>query len=143
MLQAMGLLDLAPASLDEYISRGGGAGLERALAMPPERVVEEIVASGLRGRGGAGFPTGRKWDAIRTTGAGQRFVVCNAAEGEPATFKDRLLLRRNPYRVIDGLAIAAHAVGATRTFIGLKETFGKDIDRLGVALKEMQDAGGL
>jgi NADH-quinone oxidoreductase subunit F len=86
-------------------------------------VIQEVARSGLRGRGGAGFPTGEKWRAVRSVGAGPRYAVCNAAEGEPATFKDRLLLRTNPYQVLEGLAIAAYAVGAERAYIGLKETF--------------------
>jgi NADH:ubiquinone oxidoreductase subunit F (NADH-binding) len=97
----------------------------------------------LRGRGGAGFPTGEKWRTVRTTGTGIRFAVCNAAEGEPATFKDRTLLRRNPYQVIEGLAIAAYAVGAERAFIGLKESFPQEIERLADALREMQEADAL
>ena len=79
-----------------------------------------MARSELRGRGGAGFPTGEKWRAVRGIGAGPRFAVCNAAEGEPATFKDRLLLRTNPYQVLEGLAIAAYAVGAERAYVGLK-----------------------
>jgi NADH-quinone oxidoreductase subunit F len=138
----MALLELTTSSFDQYVEAGGGRGLERALAMAPEKVVEEVALSGLRGRGGAGFPTGRKWLAVRT-GTGPRFVVCNAAEGEPATFKDRLLIRRNPYRVIDGLQIAAHAVGAERAYVGLKETFSTEFEALSRALGEMEQAGAL
>jgi NADH-quinone oxidoreductase subunit F len=130
------LLELEASSFNDYVAAGGGRGLERALAMAPEKVIEEVALSGLRGRGGAGFPTGRKWLAVRT-GTGPRFVVCNAAEGEPATFKDRLLIRRNPYRVIDGLQIAAHAVGAERAYVGLKETFNTEFDALSRALGDM------
>ncbi|HEV8421657.1 MAG TPA: hypothetical protein VGR13_09915, partial [Actinomycetota bacterium] len=139
----MALLDLAPKSYDEYVAAGGGRGLEVALSAAPEAITEEIAKSGLRGRGGAGFPTGEKWSTVRATGTGTRFAVCNAAEGEPATFKDRMLLRRNPYQVIEGLAIEAYAVGAERAFIGLKETFPQEIDRLRGALDEMEAAGAL
>ncbi|MGH2662784.1 MAG: NADH-ubiquinone oxidoreductase-F iron-sulfur binding region domain-containing protein [Actinomycetota bacterium] len=139
----MALLEHSASSFDEHVDGGGGRGLERALAMAPEQVIEEVSLSGLRGRGGAGFPTGRKWLAVKTTGTGTRYVVCNAAEGEPATFKDRLLIRRNPYRVIDGLEIAAHAVGAERAFIGVKDSFAAEIKLLTRALQEMQDAGAL
>jgi Respiratory-chain NADH dehydrogenase 51 Kd subunit len=94
------LLDLVPRSFGEYEAAGGGRGLQTALAAWPVAVIQEVARSGLRGRGGAGFPTGDKWRAPRSVGAGPRYAVCNAAEGEPATFKDRLLLRTNPYQVL-------------------------------------------
>jgi NADH-quinone oxidoreductase subunit F len=137
------LLEHQASSFDDYLGAGGGRGLERALTMAPEQVIEEVSLSGLRGRGGAGFPTGRKWLAVRSTGTGPRYVVCNAAEGEPATFKDRLLMRRNPYRLLDGIQIAAHAVGAERAYIGLKDTFGTEAEALARALGEMQTGGAL
>jgi transposase len=106
-------------------------------------VIGEVARSGLRGRGGAGFPTGEKWRAVRGVGAGPRFAVCNAAEGEPATFKDRLLLRTNPYQVLEGLAIAAYAVGAERAYVGLKEAFTPEFQALSRALAEMREADAL
>jgi len=139
----MTLLDRAPHTYDDYVAGGGGRGLEVALGASPDAVVEEIAKSGLRGRGGAGFPTGEKWRAIRGTGTGTRFAVCNGAEGEPATFKDRLLMRTNPYRVLEGLAIAACAVGAEQAYLGVKETFGTEVEALGRALEEMQRADAL
>jgi NADH-quinone oxidoreductase subunit F len=139
----MALLDLSPRSFVEYAAAGGGRGLQIALGAWPEAVIDTIARSGLRGRGGAGFPTGEKWRAVRTVGTGPRFAVCNAAEGEPATFKDRTLLRTNPYQVIEGLAIAAHAVGAERAFIGLKETFTTEANAVGGALAEMEAADAL
>jgi NADH-quinone oxidoreductase subunit F len=139
----MALLEHEASSFDEYLGAGGGRGLERALSIPPDQVIEEVSLSGLRGRGGAGFPTGRKWLAVRSTGTGPRYVVCNAAEGEPATFKDRLLIRRNPYRVLDGLGIAAHAVGAERAYLGLKESFTTEAEVLARALGEMEAAEAL
>src|SRR2546428_11845271 len=137
------LLDIAPRSLDEYLESGGGRGLEVALGAWPEAVIEEVAKSGLRGRGGAGFPTGDKWRAVRSVGAGPRFAVCNAAEGEPATFKDRTLLRTNPYQVLEGLAIAAYAVGAERAFLGLKEAFSMEAQTLRRAIEEMERADAL
>jgi NADH:ubiquinone oxidoreductase subunit F (NADH-binding) len=113
--------------LGDYEAAGGGRGLQTALTAWPVAVIQEVARSGLRGRGGAGFPTGEKWRAVRSVGAGPRYAVCNAAEGEPATFKDRLLLRINPYQVLEGLAIAAYAVGAERAYIGLKETFTTEV----------------
>jgi NADH:ubiquinone oxidoreductase subunit F (NADH-binding) len=139
----MALLDIEPASLAEYEAGGGGRGLEIARGASPEAVIEEIARSGLRGRGGAGFPTGEKWRLVRTVGAGSRFAVCNAAEGEPATFKDRFLLRTNPYQVLEGLAIAAYAVGVEHAYIVLKETSAKEIAAVGRALAEMRAADAL
>jgi NADH-quinone oxidoreductase subunit F len=139
----MALLDIAPRSFDEYVAAGGGRGLEIALRAQPDAVIDEVRKSGLRGRGGAGFPTGEKWRSIRTTGTGTRFAVCNGAEGEPATFKDRLLLRTNPFQVLEGLAIAAYAVGAERCYVGVKETFTEEIEAVGRALEEMDAADAL
>jgi NADH:ubiquinone oxidoreductase subunit F (NADH-binding) len=139
----MALLDLSPGSFVEYAATGGGRGLQIALGAWPEAVIDTIARSGLRGRGGAGFPTGEKWRTVRTVGAGPRFAVCNAAEGEPATFKDRTLLRTNPYQVLEGLVIAAYAVGAERAFIGLKEAFAAEASAVGRALAEMEAADAL
>jgi NADH-quinone oxidoreductase subunit F len=137
----MALLDHPAASLEEYSASGGGEGLRRALTMSPDEVIEEITASGLRGRGGGGFPTGEKWDAIKRYGTGIRYVVCNAAEGEPATFKDRTLLQMNPYRILEGISIAAYAVGAERAFLGLKEAFDVEATAATRAKGELEGAG--
>jgi NADH-quinone oxidoreductase subunit F len=137
------LLEKTFRSLSEYQESGGGRGLEVALSLSPEAVIEEVKRSGLRGRGGGGFPTGEKWRSIRTTGTGTRFAVCNGAEGEPATFKDRYLLRSNPYQVLEGLAIAAYAVGAERCFIGIKEAFSEEVGAVDRALEEMHEADAL
>jgi NADH:ubiquinone oxidoreductase subunit F (NADH-binding) len=136
----MPLLEPA-ASFEEYSASGGGEGLRRALSMRPDQVVEELRGSGLRGRGGGGFPTGEKWDAIRRYGTGIRYVVCNGAEGEPATFKDRTLLQTNPYRVLEGISIAAYAVGAERAFLGMKETFDVEAEAATRAKEEIEAAG--
>jgi NADH:ubiquinone oxidoreductase subunit F (NADH-binding) len=104
----------------------------------PATLVELVTASGLRGRGGGGFPTGRKWAGIRAAGPGRRFVVCNAAEGEPGTFKDRALLRHDPYRVLEGLAIAGYAVGAEAAYIATKRTYTIEAERLAQAIAEIE-----
>ena len=103
-------------SLDEYVAAGGGAALRAVLDGGGDGVLDALDRSGLRGRGGAGFPAARKWRSVMTGGAelGDRYVVANGAEGEPGTFKDRALLRANPYQVIEGLCIAAHLIGAAR-----------------------------
>ena len=110
------------ASLDEYLARGGGAGLEKALTMDHDAIIAEVLASGLRGRGGAGFPTGIKWRTVRDYHAGRTpsTVVVNGAEGEPGTFKDRTIIRIDPYAVIEGGLIAARAVGADEVVIATK-----------------------
>src|SRR4029450_6234694 len=140
---SVALLGKTVTSFAEYVDTGGGRGLEDALGATPEAVIDEVAKSGLRGRGGAGFPTGEKWRTIRTTGTGTRFAVCNGAEGEPATFKDRYLLRSNPYQVLEGLAIAAYAVGAERCFIGIKESFTEEVSAVDRALEEMREADAL
>src|SRR5438093_8676712 len=124
-------------SLDAYISAGGGQGLTEATKRPPDEVVEEIRRSGLRGRGGAGFPTGIKWRTVREDPCPTKFAVCNAAEGEPGTFKDRWLLRMNPYQVVEGLAIASLAVGASKAYVGIKAGFQPELARLERAMAEM------
>ena len=135
------LLDGDPVgSLDEYRARGGGQAFAAAVQVGEDAVVDEITASGLRGRGGGGFPTGRKWTGIREAGPGRRFAVCNAAEGEPGTFKDRALLRHDPYRVLEGLAIASFAVGAEAAYIATKARYEREAERLATAIAET--AGG-
>src|SRR5581483_7580384 len=122
---------------------GGGKGLDAARKLGPAATVEEITASGLRGRGGAGFPTGRKWAAVAAneSPAVQPSIVVNASEGEPGSFKDRMLLRRNPYRIVEGAVIAAEALGAERIVFALKASFEIEIGRLDRALKEVAEAG--
>ncbi len=129
-------------SLDDFLAAGGGEGLAAARQLGPEAVIEEIVASGLRGRGGAGFPAGVKWRSV-AAGGGRHYAVANGAEGEPATFKDRTLMRRDPYRVIEGLAIAALAVGATDAYLATKRTFVPELAAVRRAALEMGAAGML
>jgi NADH-quinone oxidoreductase subunit F len=126
-------------SLSEYLALGGTAGLLRARELGPEGTIAEVSASGLQGRGGAGFPTGRKWAAVAAA-PGDHYVVCNGAEGEPGTFKDRALLRANPYQALEGVAIAAHAVGAKAVYVAVKACFGPEIEALSRAMVEMADA---
>ena len=133
------LLDDAIRSLDEYVEGGGGRGLAAALEHAPEDVIDVVRRSGLRGRGGAGFPTGIKWRTVREDPCPTKYMVCNAAEGEPGTFKDRWLLRMNPYQVLEGLAIAAHAVGAQTAYLGIKAGFEREVERLEQSLREMTD----
>ncbi|MCB2223772.1 MAG: hypothetical protein KQH83_06310 [Actinobacteria bacterium] len=135
------LLRGAPvASLDEYTALGGGAGLAKARELGPDGVIAVLRDSGLRGRGGAGFPTAIKWSGIRSAGR-PAFVACNAAEGEPGTFKDRWLMRNNPYQLVEGLVIAAETVQAPQVFVGIKELFLQEMAALERAIDEMRSAG--
>jgi len=128
-------------SLDAYLATEvGGLGVARAQEIGPAATIAEVTASGLRGRGGGGFPTGRKWDGIASQ-PGRRYLVVNGAEGEPGTFKDRALLRANPYQLVEGLIIAAFAIGAEAAFVCLKQSFGREIERVTGAIQEMQAAG--
>src|SRR4051794_3849853 len=124
-----------------YLDGGGGRGLEQALRMGELATIDMIASAGLRGRGGAGFSTGRKWRSVREGGEGLRFVVANGAEGEPATFKDRMLMRRDPYRVVEGAAIAALAVGATDVYLATKASYRPEVAALRRATLEITGAG--
>jgi len=136
------LLPSAPvSSLDDYLASGGGAGLARAQELGPAATIDQLTRAGLRGRGGAGFPVGRKWATVAAQTGTRRYVVCNAAEGEPGTFKDRALLRANPYQLVEGVIIAGFAVGAAEAFIALKASFSREIDAVTRAVTEMQAAG--
>ena len=130
-------------SLDEYVEGGGGRGLEAARRLGPQAVLEELEASGLRGRGGAGFPTGKKWRTIvdNNSPAGPPTVVVNAAEGAPGSFKDRTILRRNPYRVLEGALVAAATVGAGKLVVALKASFVPEAERVRSAAEEARRAG--
>lgn len=129
--------------LDAYVALGGGRTLEQCRDLGKDQVISELRQSGLRGRGGAGFPTGIKWSGLATTEAATKYAVCNAAEGEPGTFKDRAIIRRNPYPVLEGLAAAAFVVGAKQAFIGIKAKFSEAIARIEAAAAELSAAGML
>lgn len=131
-------------TLADYTRRfGGGAGLRRARSQHAEDVIEVLAAAGLRGRGGAGFPTGRKWRTVRENASASRptTVIVNAAEGEPGTFKDRTIMRCNPYQVIEGALVAAHVVEASSIIIALKRSFAADVARVSAAVAEVREAG--
>lgn len=117
----VGLVD--PLSLDDYRAHGGLRGLRNAIAMEPAEIVQEVLASGLRGRGGAAFPTGIKWKTVLDTPADQKYVVCNADEGDSGTFSDRMVMEGDPFVLIEGMIIAGLAVGATRGYIYLRSEY--------------------
>ncbi len=109
-----------PTSFDDYKANGGWAGFHRATNLTPEQVIEEAQASGLRGRGGAGFPAGIKWRTVLGAPGTQKYIVCNADEDDSGTFADRMLMEGDPFCLIEGMAIAGHAVGAKKGYIYLR-----------------------
>jgi formate dehydrogenase iron-sulfur subunit len=112
-----------PVSLDDYKAHGGLAGLGKALKMTPAEIVQQVTDSGLRGRGGAGFPTGIKWKTVLDTPAAQKYIACNADEGDSGTFSDRMIMEGDPFVLIEGMAIAGIAVGATRGYIYIRSEY--------------------
>ncbi len=127
----VGVID--PLSLADYRAQGGLAGLTRAMAMEPAAMVAEVIDSGLRGRGGAGFPTGIKWKTVSEAKADRKYIVCNADEGDSATFADRMLMEGDPFTLIEGMTIAGLACGATKGFVYIRSEYP-------VAIRVMQDA---
>jgi len=117
----VGVID--PLSLDDYVAHGGYRGLRSALAMEPAAIVQAVIDSGLRGRGGAGFPTGIKWKTVLGTKADQKYIVCNADEGDSGTFSDRMLMEGDPFLLIEGMTIAGLAVGATKGYIYVRSEY--------------------
>jgi len=130
-----------PQSLEDYRAHGGWAGLEAALALGPEAIVDAVKASGLRGRGGAGFPTGIKWDTVRLAAAPQKYVVCNADEGDSGTFADRMLMEGDPFLLIEGMVIAGIATGATRGYVYVRSEYPFAIAALERAIATASAAG--
>lgn len=137
------LLPVEPiTSLNAYLATDvGGVGIQRAHHLGSAATIHEVLRSGLRGRGGGGFPTGQKWTGIAAQTGERRYLVCNGAEGEPGTFKDRALLRANPYQLVEGLVIAAFAIGAVEAFICVKASFKREIEAVTRAVQELQTAG--
>ena len=122
-------------SLQDYAATGGWQGLSRARAMPPLAVVAEVTASGLRGRGGAGFPAGIKWQTVASAPGSTKYIVCNADEGDSGTFADRMLMEGDPFQLLEGMAIAAHAVGAERGYIYVRSEYPHAIAKLNAAIE--------
>ena len=134
-----------PWTLESYKQRGGYQALEKVLrdGMTPEQIIEEMKASGLRGRGGAGFPTGLKWSFMPRSAPVDKYIVCNSDEGEPGTFKDRDILRYNPHALIEGMIIAGYAIGANTGYNYIRGEFIEPIERFDAALEEALEAGFL
>ena len=137
----VGVVD--PVSLDDYRAHGGLAGLERALGMTAPEMVAEVTASGLRGRGGAGFPTGIKWKTVSEAKADRKYIVCNADEGDSATFADRMLMEGDPFTLIEGMTIAGLACGATKGFVYIRSEYPVAIAVMQKAIEVARAAGVL
>ncbi|WP_028029294.1 formate dehydrogenase beta subunit [Gemmobacter nectariphilus] len=137
----VGVID--PLSIADYEQHGGLRGLRRALEMPPAQVVRQITDSGLRGRGGAGFPTGLKWQTVHDAPGPQKYIVCNADEGDSATFADRMLMEGDPFTLIEGMAIAGIAVGADRGYVYIRSEYPGAVDQMRRAIAIARAAGVL
>lgn len=134
----VGVID--PLSLEDYVAHGGLVGLERAAKMSKAEIVAEVTESGLRGRGGAGFPTGIKWKTVSEAAGEQKYIVCNADEGDSATFADRMLMEGDPFTLIEGMAIAGLACGATKGYVYIRSEYPVAIRVMEAAVKIARDA---
>jgi len=140
VLKNCGVID--PDKIDEYIASGGYKALEKALfQMKPEEVIARVKKSGLLGRGGAGFPTGIKWEISAKENSKEKYVICNADEGEPGTFKDRVIMEGDPHRVIEGMLLAGYAIGADKGFIYIRGEYTLSIGRMEKAIAEARKYG--
>ncbi|MDY6974075.1 MAG: NADH-quinone oxidoreductase subunit NuoF, partial [Thermodesulfobacteriota bacterium] len=137
VLRNAGIID--PTNIYHYVARGGYSGLDRALKMAPEEVIQEIKTSGLRGRGGAGFPTGVKWEFAQKSQSDTKYMICNADEGDPGAFMDRSVLESDPHAVLEGLTIAAYAIGANYGYVYARAEYPLAITRLKAAIQQMQE----
>jgi len=139
VLRNCGLID--PEDINHYLANDGYAGLEKALALGPEGVIGEVKAAGLRGRGGAGFPTFRKWEICRGAPGDVKYMICNADEGDPGAFMNRSLIEGDPHAVLEGMLIAAYAIGATRGYVYIRAEYPLAVKRLHKALAQMREYG--
>jgi len=139
LLRSRGAAD--SRSIDAYLSVGGYEGWKKALTMGPAVVIKEVSDSGLRGRGGAGFPTGRKWNLVPQDHPGPRYLICNADESEPGTFKDRELIEHDPHEVVEGVAISAYAINAHTAYIYIRGEFVRWAAVLETAIQEARTRG--
>ncbi|MBO8158902.1 NADH-quinone oxidoreductase subunit NuoF [Thermosyntropha sp.] len=141
VLRNYGKID--PLKIEDYIAQGGYKALEKARSMDREALIEEVKKSKLRGRGGAGFNCGQKWSFAYQAQADQKYVVCNADEGEPGTYKDRLIMENDPHTLIEGMAICAYAIGATKGYIYCRGEYPHLVDVLNTAIKQAKEKGFL
>ena len=130
-----------PESIEDYIATGGYAGLEKALSMEPQEIINQIKISGLRGRGGGGFPTGTKWQFVSDAVGDKKYIVCNADEGDPGAFMDRSVLEGDPHAIMEGMMIAGYAIGADEGIIYCRAEYPLAISRLNLAIKVAEEMG--
>ena len=130
-----------PEDINEALGFGGFEGLKKALDMEPQQVVDEVLEAGLRGRGGGGFPSGRKWQFALNQDNDEKYVVCNGDEGDPGAFMDRSILEGNPFAVIEGMIIAGYAIGASNGYFYVRAEYPVAVNRLKIAIKQMEDMG--
>jgi NADH:ubiquinone oxidoreductase subunit F (NADH-binding)/(2Fe-2S) ferredoxin len=136
--------NIDPEDINDYLAIGGYNALKKALfEMTPEQVISEVKSSGLRGLGGAGFPTGRKWESCRNAPGEKKYVICNADEGDPGAFQDRSVMEGNPHSVIEGMIIAAYAIGAENGFIYVRAEYPLAVSRLKIAIEQARGEGFL
>lgn len=140
VLENSGVID--PEKIEDYIARDGYTALARVVEeMSPQEVIDEVTRSGLRGRGGAGYPTGLKWSTVAKAGGSRKFVICNADEGDPGAFMDRSVLESDPHRVLEGMAIAAYAVGASQGYLYVRAEYPLAVKRLRTAIRQAERMG--
>ena len=139
VLKNCGFID--PKEIKQYIANQGYQGLEKALQMKPEEVIEEIRRSGLRGRGGAGFPTWRKWEICRSSPDSRKYLICNADEGDPGAFMNRSLIEGDPHALLEGILIAGYTIGASEAFIYIRAEYPLAVERLGLAIRQLRNYG--
>ncbi len=140
VLKNRGLID--PEKIDEYIARDGYQALAKVLtSMTPEQVIDEIKASGLRGRGGAGFSTGRKWELARKASGNGKYIICNADEGDPGAFMDRSIIESDPHAVLEGMTIGAYAIGTEHGYVYIREEYPLAMKRLHIAIDQAREYG--
>jgi NADH:ubiquinone oxidoreductase subunit F (NADH-binding)/(2Fe-2S) ferredoxin len=133
--------EISPFMIDDYIAVGGYTALPKALKMKPEQIIDEIKKSGLRGRGGAGFPTGDKWDSTRKAHGDIKYVICNADEGDPGAYMDRSLVEGNPHSVLEGMIIGAYAIGAHQGYIYIRNEYPLAVKAMQQALNQAEEHG--
>ena len=139
VLRNCGIID--PESIDDYIAVDGYKAIEKVMGGSPQEVIDEVTKSGLRGRGGAGFPTGVKWGFARKSPGGQKYIICNADEGDPGAFMDRSVLESDPHSILEGMLIGAYAIGASEGYIYVRAEYPLAIQRLEIALTQARERG--
>jgi NADH-quinone oxidoreductase subunit F len=138
-MQRCGRVD--PEDIYDYIAEGGYESLLKALGRSPDDIIDDVLASGLRGRGGAGFSTGKKWALAKSAAGEEKIVICNADEGDPGAYMDRTILESNPHQVIEGIAICAYAIGARKAIIYVRAEYPVAVRTVSKAIRQAEELG--